>query len=411
MVHLPRYSLGTGDRFGREGEAQLAALRKARESGIEAGIVWNKSAREHKLIGSSPAEQRAAADRAVRETGWDGAYFVDADHIGIGTVEAFAPQCDFFTIDVADFIGRASPREKIEDFLRRHRDVVGSPILPEGFGAAELRAAAERYLAAVAEAGRVYRRIVELKGEGEFVVEVSMDETSEAQGAGELVAILAALADEAVPVSTIAPKFSGRFNKGIDYVGEVPLFLAEFEADVRAVSWASANFDLPGELKVSIHSGSDKFSLYPGIGEIVRRLDAGLHLKTAGTTWLEELIGLAEAGGEGLRVAAEIYRRSFDRYEELVAPYASVLDIDRVRLPRPEEVEGWDGPRFVAALRHRAAEPRFDRNFRQLLHVGFRVAAEMGDRFLSALELHRESVSRNVTENLWERHIRPLFLG
>ncbi len=406
---LPRFSIGTGDRFGMEGTAQLAALEAARAAGKDVGIVWNKSAREHAIIHSSPADQRGAATAAVAASGWKGPWFVDADHVGLKTVEAFAPHCDFFTIDVADFIGQASANSDIEGFVSRHASLAGAKGLPAPVDAEALRKAASRYLAAVREAGKVYRKIVELKRGSPFVAEVSMDETNEAQSPAELLAILAALADEGIPVATIAPKFSGRFNKGVDYVGDVAGFLAEFEADVKVTQFAASAFGLPAELKLSIHSGSDKFSIYPGIREIAGRLNAGFHLKTAGTTWLEELVGLAEAGGSGLAMAKEIYRASYGRYDELVGPYAAVVDIDRARLPSPAAVEAWDGRAFAAALRHDQAERRYDRGFRQLLHVGYKVAAEAGPRFLAAIEEHRASVSRNVTTNLLERHLRPLL--
>ena len=418
---LPRFSIGTGDRFGREGVAQIEAFKKARAAGVVAAIVWNKSAREHAIIGSAPADQHRASAEAVKAAGWTGPWFVDADHVGLKTVEAFAPHCDFFTIDVADFIGKKAETADIDAFVARHADLLGALDLPTPLDKTGLRSAAERYLFAVREAGKVYRRIGEIKGReikgGElkggssFIVEVSMDETADPQSPAELVAILAALADEALPVATIAPKFSGRFNKGVDYVGDVKAVLAEFEADVAALYFAVETFGLPKELKLSVHSGSDKFSLYPGIREIVMRTGAGLHLKTAGTTWLEELIGLAEAGAGGLSIAKEVYREAYAHYDELVAPYAAVVDIDRARLPSPDQVDARDPAAFAAALRHDKGDPRFDPGLRQLLHVGYKVAAKMGRRYLDALEANRESVSRNVTVNLWERHLKPLLVG
>jgi len=411
MRKLERFSIGTGDRFGMEGAAQIAAFEKAKAAGVSASIVWNKSNREHKLIGTEPADQRAAADRAVAATGWKGSYFVDADHIGLATVDRFAQHCDFFTIDVADFIGEAAPAAMVDAFVAKRGNLVAAPGLPAALDAASLRAAAGRYLKAVAEAAKVYRRIAELRGAGTFAVEVSMDETADPQSPAELAVILAALADEDVPVATIAPKFSGRFNKGVDYVGNVADFMKEFEADVKVALWAPEALGLPAGLKLSVHSGSDKFSLYPGIGEIVRRLGAGLHLKTAGTTWLEEIVGLAEAGGAGLAMAKEIYRAAYGRYDELVAPYAPVVDIDRAKLPGPDAVEAWDSAAFVGAVRHVQSDRRFDKNVRQLMHVSFKVAGEIGTRYLDAIRSHRESVSRNVTQNLWERHLKPLFVG
>jgi hypothetical protein len=409
MKLIEKYSMGTGDRFGRQGRAQIAAFSMARRKGATVAIVWNKSNREHNLIGTQPADQRAAADRAIRESGWDGPYHVDADHVGLATVDRFAPHCDFFTLDVADFIGESADPAALESFLGKHEDLPSSKGLPAALDAAAMRAAAGRYLRAVGEAAKTYRRVVELRGKDDFVTEVSMDETETPQSPAELAVILAALADEGVPVQTLAPKFSGRFNKGVDYVGDVAAFLKEFAADVRVAKWASSALGLPASLKLSVHSGSDKFSLYKGIGEIIRREGAGLHLKTAGTTWLEEIVGLAEAGGDGLAMAKEVYRAAYDGIDEVVAPYATVVDIDRGKLPPPSAVDGWEAQALAAALRHVRSDPRFNPSMRQLVHVGFRVAAKMGNRYLDALDKHEESVSRNVTKNLFERHLAPLF--
>ena len=213
-----------------------------------------------------------------------------------------------------------------------------------------------------------------------------------------------------IPLQTIAPKFSGRFNKGVDYVGDLKQFKTEFEQDVAVLKLAVREFGLSENLKLSVHSGSDKFSIYPVIREVIRKFDAGLHLKTAGTTWLEELIGLAEAGGPGLAIAKDIYRKSLDKESELCAPYASVLDIDVAHLPSAEEVSGWDSKTFVDSLRHDLNNPRYNIHFRQLLHVGYKMAAEMGLIYLSALKDNKKYIAKNVTENIFERHIKALFL-
>src|ERR1700755_712941 len=123
----------------------------------------------------------------------------------------------------------------------------------------------------------------------------------------ELLLILAMIQIEEIPVQTIAPKFTGRFNKGIDYRGDVAQFEKEFDEDLSVIAFAIREFGLPPTLKLSVHSGSDKFSLYPIINRLIKKHEAGLHVKTAGTTWLEEVIGLAESGGEGLELVKEVY--------------------------------------------------------------------------------------------------------
>lgn len=160
-----------------------------------------------------------------------------------------------------------------------------------------------------------------------------MDETDLPQTPPELLIILALLADEHVRLQTIAPKFTGRFNKGVDYVGDLVQFEKEFNDDLAVIAHAVRQYGLPANLKLSVHSGSDKFSLYPIIRKALAKTGAGVHIKTAGTSWLEELIGLAEAGGDGLALTKEIYAYALEHVDELCAPYASVIDIDRSHLP------------------------------------------------------------------------------
>src|SRR5208283_1254111 len=175
------------------------------------------------------------------------------------------------------------------------------------------------------------------------------------------------------------------------------------------IAFAIREFGLADTLKLSVHSGSDKFSIYPIINRLIKKHNAGLHVKTAGTNWLEEVIGLAESGDEGLQLVKEIYAKAREHYDELVAPYSTVIDIDPDKLPDPESVWGWSSSEYAGALRHVESSPHYDPNFRQLLHVGFKVAAGMGQRFTGALEANEEIVARNVTENLFERHLQPIF--
>ena len=397
---LGKYSLGVGDRFAHQAEAQLQACLLAQKQGVEIIPVWNKSNREHNIIGSEPASVRAAADSAVRNLGWTRAYHVDADHINFETVDRFLDASDFFTIDVADWIGKPASAAQIEAFATRH---------PE-FDRSFVAATAAKYLAAITEAGRIYRKIEAAKGKNNFIPEVSMDETDSPQTPAELLIILVAIADEKIPIQTIAPKFTGRFNKGVDYQGNVEKFTKEFSVDIATIAQAVEKYDLPRNLKLSVHSGSDKFSIYGPIRETLRKTGAGVHLKTAGTTWLEELIGLAEAGGDGLALAKEIYAHAYEQREALCAPYAAVIEIDPQCLPAPVAVEKWSADQFVSVLRHDPKNPAFNNHVRQLLHVGFKVAAKLGRRYLDLLEKFETVVAKNVTENLFERHIRPVFL-
>lgn len=413
---LNKYSIGVGDRFAHQAKAQLEACILAAKQGVEVTPVWNKSNREHTIIGSEPGSVRDAADAAVRALRWTKPYFCDADHINLQTVDRFLASSDFYTIDVADFIGKPAERSAIEAFTRKHGELVGKTRLAGtdesiAVTADQLSKTAAKFLFAVQEAGRIYRKIEAAKGRGSFVAEISMDETDSAQTPAELLIILAAVADEGIPIQTIAPKFSGRFNKGVDYVGDVPQFAREMALDMAAIQHAVAHYGLPKNLKLSVHSGSDKFSIYRAIHDSMKKFDTGVHLKTAGTNWLEELIGLAEAGDAALALAKEVYAESYAHRAELCAPYATVIDIDPARLPAPAEVARWSSEQFVAALRHDPADPAYNPSFRQLLHVGFKVAAKMGRRYLDLLAANEAVIAKNVTENLYKRHIAPVFLG
>ena len=414
MKNLPRFTFGMGDRFGREGEAQLSAVKDACRGGVRVFPVWNKSNREHTIVGTKPESLRAEADAAVKSLDWTGDYFVDADHINIHTVDGFLACSDFFTLDVADYVGQPVDAAARAAFVARHADLVGSHRLPrlEGdvkIAPADLERAADKFLGAMQEAGRIYRHIAANKKNGDFAVEVSVDETDTPQTPGELLLILAMISDEGIPAQTIAPKFTGRFNKGADYLGDIAAFEREFDADLAVLSLAIRKYGLPETLKISVHSGSDKFSLYPVIRRLLDKHGAGLHLKTAGTTWLEEVAGLAEVGGVGLDLAREIYARAHARAEELIKPYAPVVDIDIARLPSPDEVKTWDAKRYLAALVHDQSCPQYDPQFRQFIHVSFKIAAEIGAPFSQALHTHRDVIQRRVKNNLLKNHIEPLF--
>jgi hypothetical protein len=416
LLNLAKYSIGVGDRFAHQAKAQLRACMLAAQSGLEIIPVWNKSNREHMIVGSLPASVRTAAEAAVRQLGWTKPFHVDADHVTLSTVDKFLADSDYFTLDVADAIGKPASSTEVTQFVDRHPELTASVEL-HGIASlitlspAAVTQIASKYLFATQEAARIYRRIEAAKGAGRFITEVSMDETDSPQTPAELLVILAALADEGVPVQAIAPKFTGRFNKGVDYVGGPDRFETEFRCDLAVLAHAVRTYPLPAELKLSVHSGSDKFSIYPAIRRSLRDFDAGVHVKTAGTTWLEEVIGLAEAGGDALALAKEIYAQAHAHREDLCAPYATVIDIDVAQLPAPSLVNTWTSVQYAGALRHDQQCPEYNPSFRQLLHVGYKIAAQLGRRYLDMLDACEQTISRNVTANIFERHLKPIFLA
>jgi len=414
MKTLGKYSFGLGDRFGHQGGAQLKAIIEASKHGIDITPVWNKSNREHITIGTQPSDVRFEADQVTKNAGFTKDYFVDADHINFDNVDRFIESSDFFTIDVASYIGKKADEAKIKEFLSGVTKYEGDLKIPGitksmKISKQQIIQIAEKYLFAALKACDIYRKIEKIKGRGNFITEVSMDEVPVPQTPVELFFILRMLASENIPVQTIAPKFSGRFNKGVDYSGNPDEFAVEFESDLMVIDFAIKEFGLPENLKMSIHSGSDKFAIYPHIGALIRRHNKGIHIKTAGTTWLEEVIGLAVSGGEALSFVREIYFESLDMIEELCAPYADVIDIRIDHLPSKAEVAEWDSLKYASSIRHIPDNLDYNPDMRQLLHVAYKLAAHRMNDYFRLLDKNEKHVSASVYENIYDRHICRLF--
>jgi len=214
-MQIGKFSFGTGDRFAHQGESQLRALMQAKKKlGIDIVPVWNKSNREHMIVHSTPDDTRVEADAAVKALGYEGAYFVDADHINLSNVDKFIDGSDFFTIDVADYIGKKAAQADIDAFVEKNNQYTGQLFIPgikEPFEISYdlLVGITEKFLYAIQEAGKIYRHIESAKGADNFIAEVSMDEVNDAQSPIEMFFILSAIAGEKIPAQTIAPKFTG----------------------------------------------------------------------------------------------------------------------------------------------------------------------------------------------------------
>ena len=414
-MKLEKFSFGIGDRFAHQGKAQLAAIIKAKQQGCNIVPVWNKSNREHSIIGTEPADVKKEAEAAVKALGWKDSYYIDADHINLNNVDGFIDSSNFFTLDVADYIGQKCDEKDLKAFVAANKKFIGKIEIP-GIGEklnitqSDLEKIGAKFLLAVKKAGETYRHVAAKKGADKFVTEVSVDESNLPQSPVEMLFILSAIAAEGIPAQTIAPKFTGRFNKGVDYVGNVAQFEIVFNEDIAVINFVIKQFGLPATLKLSVHSGSDKFSIYTPIKKALKKFNAGLHLKTAGTTWLEEIIGLALAGGCGLDIAKEVYKQALEHFDELCGPYATVIDINKSKLPSPEEVFKWDSTKYANTLRHDQKCKDYNPNFRQLIHVGYKIAAKMGHCYIEALEKYEDVIAKTVTENIYDRHIKRVFL-
>jgi hypothetical protein len=161
-MRLEKYSFGIGDRFGQQGFYQLKAVMKAKEMGIDIAPVWNKSNREHTIVHTEPGDVRLEADQAVKKAGWKGQYLVDADHINLGNVEKYISSSDFFTIDVADYIGKKASDDDIRIFIENNRKYIGQLFIPgiqKPFNVTDslMRKIAETFLYAAKEASREER--------------------------------------------------------------------------------------------------------------------------------------------------------------------------------------------------------------------------------------------------------------
>src|SRR5437899_7797743 len=113
---------------------------------------------------------------------------------------------------------------------------------------------------------------------------------------------------------------------------------------------------------------------------------------------------MAEGKGQGLTLAREIYARALEHMDELCAPYAAVVDIDRSQLPSSQTVKAWSSEQFVGTLRHDQSNQAYNPHLRQLLHIAYKIAASLGERYFEALRACENTVSKNVTENLYQRH-------
>ncbi len=414
-MELGKYSFGVGDRFGMQGRGLLRAFESAADKGVIITPVWNKSFREHKLTGTIPSEVRIEADEAVTGAGWKLPYFVDADHINEKNVGEFIGSSDFFTIDVAGFIGAEPDRLALESSLTLNSKYIGSLKMPGFTGQIRvtpefLANTSKKFLAAAIQAGRIYKDIENRKGKGNFITEVSMDEVDSPQNPAELFFILGLLSQAGIPVNTIAPRFTGNFHKGVDYSGDIKSFETEFEQDLLILDYARSEFGLPDNLKLSIHSGSDKRSLYHVINRLIHKHNKGIHIKTAGTTWLEEFTGIILSGERGYDFAKSIYSQAVGRAEELIGPYAYVTKIDLSNLPGAEIIKTWPAEKFARTIIHDAADQYYNPDLRQFIHLSYKIAAENITEYRELIRGNSGFISGRVTDNIFSYHIKPLFL-
>jgi hypothetical protein len=408
----PGTSAGFGDRLGLATPGHVGALRAV--GGSIAPVFAQQSIREMTRAGRSPQAVIDDATWGSFESGWTDAQGADADHLKTAAdiTSCAAAGFTMFTIDPGEHVDPradagspaeiraawdALPWDRLEDSAASMRarlagrafDIEGHRVAIDD---AALTKAAVKYGRAVAHVVAMFRHLHAIKGDQGFDFEVSVDETDTPTAPAEHVFVASELQRLGVRWTSLAPRFAGRFEKGVDYIGD----LAAFDADIRVHAAIARAF---GPYKISLHSGSDKFSLY----EIAARHTRGvIHLKTAGTSYLEALRAVARIAPDLLRA---IYGFARERYDQDRASYHVSATV--AAAPDPARVADADLPALLD-----------DFHARQILHVTFGsvLTASRGDGtrvfaedLRSTLQAHPE-VYAECLERHFIRHLRP-FAG
>jgi hypothetical protein len=407
-----RTSAGFGDRLGLATSGHVRALRRVcqAEKAI-APIFAQQSVRENARTGRTPQEVMDDATWGVFEEGWRLPWGADADHLKTpADVEDFAAAgFTFFTIDPGDHVDdeahtassgalegklQTLPWEILEDTLRdleaRYLDrALALETGTETMDREQLWRAAAKYGKAIAHTVTMYRHILGRLGEGRFELEVSVDETENPTSVAEHIYIAGELGRLGVRWVSLAPRFVGEFEKGVDYIGDIELFEKEFARHAAVAKRL-------GPYKLSLHSGSDKFSIYPITARLTTAAHADgeeslVHLKTAGTSFLEALRTIAAVDPPFFREILELAR---DHYEEDRATYHVSARLDKV----PAQTQLAD-EELVGLLD--------DFNAREVLHVTFgSVLASHGDRLRECLRRNHRVYGNGLAAH-FEKHLKP----
>jgi hypothetical protein len=352
-------TFGTGDRLGLAGPGHLRVFRTWRAS----PVLAQQSVRELTLTNRTYEEVLDSSTWAVFREGFRDGWGADGDHLKTEdwVRRSLAIGYTMITADVSDYIRveheTRSDAEVLtaweglrQDYRRGLEELyLRSPLhLDTGervtFTEATLARTALVYREAIEHAGRLYRAAVAARGLGAFDFELSVDETTTPTTPGAHLFIAREAERSGIRISSLAPRFVGEFQKGIDYLGDVHAFergLATHAAIARALGH-----------RVSVHSGSDKFSVFPAIGRLTR---GRFHIKTAGTSWLEALRVVATADPAFFR---ELYAEALAGYPEARKLYHVTPELSR--LPDP------------ASLPSAAAAALLDdADARRVLHIGY----------------------------------------
>lgn len=395
-------SFGFGDRMGSATPGHIQALRSADPTGKIAPIFAQQSVRENARTGRTPQQVLDDATWGIFQEGWNSPWGADADHVKeLADLTPFvAAGYTFFTIDPSDHVDNAAQTDSPDrlhtktealpwDILQSsygdmHDRYCREPFVLEGltltFDEVILRRALAKYGRALAHTLAIANELTAQMNGRPYDLEMSVDETDTPTSVHEHFFIANELTRCRVPVVSLAPRFVGKFQKGVDYMGD----LAEFEAELVRHTAIMHHF---GSYKLSIHTGSDKFSIY---GIIARHTQGRVHVKTAGTSYLE-----------ALRVAAQnpvMFRRMLDLARARFAKDRQTyfLDAQLSRVPDNGALTDMALPDLLE---------QFDA--RQVLHVTFgSILDEFGPGFHDFIAQH-ETEYQAALEAHFSRHIRP----
>ena len=403
-------SAGFGDRLGLATPGHVRAMRAA-GMGVRP-IFAQQSIREMHRTGRSPQEVMDDATWGVFQEGWREGVGADADHLKTpADIDAcLAAGFTFYTIDPGEHVDNRAEHFSLSE-LREVASTLPTEVQPAASGLLGetydfegksialdeylLLKAAVKYGRAVAHVAALYHHLSQAAGDRPHELEVSVDETEQPTSHAEHVYLASELKRLGVRWVSLAPRYVGRFEKGVDYISPegVTGDLTAFEPDFALHAAIARQL---GPYKLSLHSGSDKFSVYPTAARLTRGL---VHLKTAGTSYLEALRTLAAVDPRFFR---ELYAFACERYEQDRASYHVSAELERA--PLPEAVAEQDLPELL---------DHFDA--REILHVTFgsvlTTRNALGERLyynrlMALLREHAEAYAANL-ERHFVRHLEP----
>jgi hypothetical protein len=405
-VPLGRHiSFGFGDRLGSATAGHILALRECGGEATIAPIYAQQSVRENSRTGHTPQQVLDAAMWGVFQMGWRAPWGADADHVKeVGDLGPFvAAGYTMYTIDPSDYVDNAAQTDPLEvlrvkvadlpwDVLKTtyeklYQDYCRAPVVLDGltieFSEIQLLRALAKYGRAIAHTATIAAALQAQVGHARYEIEVSVDETDTPTSVQEHFFIAAELRGRAIPVVSLAPRFVGKFQKGVDYIGDRDLFSAELARHAAIMN----HFD---SYKLSIHTGSDKFSIYPIIAQ---QTQDRVHVKTAGTSYLEAL-RLVAAGDPAL-------------FREIVAYACAHFAHDRKTYYLDAQIENVPAPDGIAPAQLPALLDQFDT--RQVLHVTF---GSILDRYGAAIRTfigaHETEYAARLVQH-FDRHLRPFL--